>query len=62
MPKVWFWAPAWYWHGPSTLLPIGFGGDEWGRRVLVLGWTITGRVLIAVSRPGYLYPPNLDFL
>lgn len=47
--RVWAWGPQWHWFGWSTLLPIhvgGWYGDEYGRRTLVLGWTITGRVII----------------
>lgn len=58
MSRVWFWRPCWYWHGWRTLLPVYFGGDECGRRTVLLGWTVTGRVIVAVSRPGRLYPPD----
>lgn len=58
MTRVWFWAPCWYWYGLATLWPIHFGGDEWGRRTLLLGWTVTGRVVVAISRPGQLYRPD----
>lgn len=58
MSRVWFWAPEWHWHGWSTLSPVHLGGDEYGRRTVVFGWTITGRVIVAVSRPGRLYPPD----
>jgi hypothetical protein len=58
MRRVWFWAPCWYWHGWRTLLPASLGGDEYGRRTLMLGWTVTGRVIVAISRPGRLYPPE----
>lgn len=57
MPRIWFYWPSWWWHGWSTLLPIQFGGDEYGRRTLMLGWTITGRVIVAISRVGALYEP-----
>lgn len=46
--RVWFWKPQWYWFGPKTLIPFQYGHDEYARRVLVFGWTVTGRVLIAV--------------
>lgn len=58
MIRIWFWAPSWYWHGWSTLLPVHMGGDEYGRRTLMLGWTVTGRMIVAVSRPGRLYRPD----
>lgn len=48
MSRVWFWGPSWYWHGWGTLVPVNVGEDEFGRRTLVLGWTFTGRVLIAL--------------
>jgi hypothetical protein len=44
--KPWFYRPQWYWYGWKTLLPISLGGDEWCRRDLVLGVSITGRVII----------------
>lgn len=51
LPRLSVWPPCWHWHGLSTLLPIGFGGDEHGRRTVVLGWTVTGRIIVAISRP-----------
>lgn len=47
MGRVWFWKPQWYWFGPKTLIPFQYGHDQYARRVLVFGWTVTGRVLIA---------------
>lgn len=58
MKRVWFWRPQWYWHGWRTLLPWYVGGDEYGRRTLLLGWTVTGGAIVAISRPGRLYPPE----
>jgi hypothetical protein len=55
---VWCYGPEWYWHGWRTLLPVQLGGDEYGRRTLMAGWTVTGRVVVAISRPGRLYPPD----
>lgn len=46
--RVWVWGPDWYWHGWRTLLPVWSAGDEYGRRTLVLGWTLTGRMIIAL--------------
>lgn len=43
---MWGYRPQWYWHGWDTLLPIGYGHDEYARRVLVIGWIITGRICI----------------
>lgn len=47
MRRVWFWAPCWYWHG---------------RRTVMFGWMVTGRVIVAISRPGRLYPPDADLM
>ena len=44
--KPWFYKPQWYWFGWKTLLPVSFGGDEWCRLDLVVGFTITGRIII----------------
>lgn len=44
--KPWFYKPQWYWYGWKTLLPISLGNDEWCRYDLVLGTTITGRIII----------------
>lgn len=44
--KPWFYKPQWYWFGPRTLLPISLGNDEWCRYDLVIGFTITGRIII----------------
>lgn len=41
----WFWKPQWYWFGWKTLIPFSYGHDEYARRTLLLGWTITGRVI-----------------
>ncbi len=46
--RVWFWKPQWYWHGWKTLSPVMFGDDQWHYKTLVLGWTVTGRVIIAL--------------
>jgi hypothetical protein len=48
MTRVWIYRPQRYWYGPSTLWPFVYGHDEYARRVLVFGWTFTGRVCIAV--------------
>jgi hypothetical protein len=45
--RIWFWRPELYWHGWSTLSPFSLGHDEYAHRVLVFGWTFTGRILIA---------------
>lgn len=51
--RVWFWKPQWYWHGWSTLVPFFRGGDEYDWHTIVLGWTITGRIIIATRHcPG----------
>lgn len=44
--KPWFYKPQWYWFGWKTLLPVSLGGDEWCRLTLVLGVSITGRIII----------------
>lgn len=46
--RVWAYRPEWYWWGWSTLLPINLSHDELARRTLMLGWTLTGRVVIAL--------------
>lgn len=65
--RVWFWKPSWYWFGPRTLVPFATGSDEWGWHTIVLGWTITGRVIIAwrqcprtgkCAEPGMIDDPN----
>lgn len=48
MGRVWFWKPSWYWFGWKTLIPFLYGHDQYARRTLLFGWTITGRVIIAV--------------
>lgn len=48
--RVWFWAPQWYWFGWKTLVPIRFGGDEYDWHTIMLGWTVTGRVIVATRR------------
>ena len=46
--RVWFWKPQWYWHGLRTLWPFMYGHDEYARRTLLFGWTVTGRVIVAL--------------
>lgn len=46
MSMIYFWKPQWYWFGWRTLVPFFMGEDPDGRRTLVLGWTVTGRMLI----------------
>lgn len=50
LARVWFWKPQWYWRGWSTLVPFYRGGDQWDWHTIALGWTITGRVIIATRR------------
>lgn len=46
--RIWFWKPCWYWFGWKTLIPFLYGHDQYARRTLLFGWTITGRIIIAV--------------
>lgn len=48
----WAWRPQWHWHGWQTLLPLMLGHDEYARRTLVIGWTITGRLIIPIGDCG----------
>jgi hypothetical protein len=50
--RVWFWKPQWRWFGWATLLPFYRGHDEYSRETIVIGWTITGRVIIATHYCG----------
>lgn len=43
--RVWFYKPDFYWHRWS---PIWFGDDEYHWRTVVLGWNVTGQVVIAL--------------
>ncbi|MDQ0102315.1 hypothetical protein J2T10_001961 [Paenarthrobacter nicotinovorans] len=52
MSRVWFWKPQWYWFGWKTLIPAYFGHDQYARQTVMLGWTITGRVIVAVRDCG----------
>lgn len=47
--RVWFYRPQWHWYGWRTLIPFYRGGDEHDRWTVMLGWTLTGRVVIALS-------------
>ena len=52
MGRIWFLRPQWYWYGWSTLIPFYYGHDQYARRVLAFGWTVTGRIYIAVWNCG----------
>lgn len=41
----WFWNPQMHWFGWKTLLPLMVGHDEYARRTIVIGWTVTGRAI-----------------
>jgi hypothetical protein len=49
--RIWFYKPNLYWHGWRTFVPVFFGTDEFERHTVVLGWTVTGRVVIARKNP-----------
>lgn len=67
---VWFWKPSLYWFGWKTLIPFLYGHDEYARRTLLFGWTITGRIIIPVwecdeaeqcwDEAEYARPPYID--
>lgn len=46
--RVWFYRPSVWWFGWRTLLPYRLGCDEHNRRVLSIGWAITGQLNIAL--------------
>lgn len=48
----WFWKPQRYWFGWKTLIPFAYGHDEYARRTLLLGWTVTGRIIIPLWECG----------
>ena len=50
--RIWFYRPEWYWYGWKTLIPIWRGHDDQARWTVVLGWTITGQIVIAVKDCG----------
>jgi hypothetical protein len=47
--RVWFYRPQWWW---PTWSPITRGHDEYARLTLVIGWTFTGRIVIATRACG----------
>lgn len=48
--RIWFWRPQLHWFGWDTLSPVHRGADEWDWHTIVIGWTITGRLIIATCR------------
>ncbi|MFE6966871.1 hypothetical protein ACFVAJ_17305 [Agromyces sp. NPDC057679] len=46
--RLWFWRPQRHWFGWKTLIPVRFGHDEFARQTILLGWTVTGRMIIAI--------------
>ena len=49
MRRVWFIRPQWHWFGWGTLSPFQRGCDEYIRATIVLGWTVTGRIVIVTE-------------
>lgn len=49
--RWWIYRPRLYWSGWRSLSPLAYGSDEWHRWTLVLGWHITGQVVIACGEP-----------
>lgn len=47
--RFWFYRPQWYWWGWS---PVYRGHDEYSRNTLMLGWPVTGRIIIALGYCG----------
>lgn len=47
--RVWFYRPQIWWPRWS---PVWISHDEFARNVLVIGWTFTGRVIIALGYCG----------
>jgi hypothetical protein len=43
--RFWFYRPSWYFYRFS---PVWFGNDEWNRKTIVLGWNVTGQLVIAL--------------
>lgn len=54
MRRIWLYPPEWHWYGWRTFLPYFFGTDEYRRRTVMLGWTITGRIVIVYGRQAVL--------
>jgi hypothetical protein len=50
--RIWFYRPELWWRGWKTFIPIQLGHDEYARRTLLLGWTVTGRVVIPLGDCG----------
>lgn len=48
--RFWFYRPTLYWYGWASLRPFWFGGDEFNWHTLVIGWNLTGQLVIA-TRP-----------
>jgi hypothetical protein len=46
-PRVWFYKPEWRWWGWEDLVPFWTGHDEYSRNTFVIGWPITGRIIVA---------------
>lgn len=44
--RVWFYRPQWWWPRWS---PVMIGHDEFARKTLVVGWAITGQVVVALG-------------
>lgn len=61
MKRIWIYRPQLWWYGWRTLLPVQRGSDEHNRSTIAVGWTITGRVIIAYGSPRpYLERDDFD--
>lgn len=62
--KVWFYKPEWYWPGWRSLMPIRLSHDEYSRQTLVIGWHVTGQIIIALRYCGdkECYADTRDYL
>lgn len=44
--KPWYYKPQLYWTGWKDLIPFGFGGDEFCRWTITIGWCFTGVLIV----------------
>lgn len=58
--KRWWYDPPWELHQWPLVRPVYVAGDEFGRKTWVLHLPLLGRLVVAVSKPGFYPDPTIN--